>query len=124
MNSQKKLLSILHIVYGSLTLITLLIVNLALEVALPFIENEVSGDELRLIKTVFLFVHSLFFILIILFPLPSIVGGIAQLNGKKWGLTVMMISGCLSLLSVPVGTALGVFTIYVFTQSSKQEQND
>lgn len=124
MNSQKKLLSILHIVYGSLTLITLLIVNLALEVALPFIENEVSGDELRLIKTVFLFVHSLFFILIILFPLPSIVGGIAQLNGKKWGLTVMMISGCLSLLSVPVGTALGVFTIYIFTQSSKQEQND
>lgn len=125
MDSHKRLLSILHIVYGSLSLLTLLIVNLALEVAIPFIENEVSGDELRLIKTVFLFVHSLFFILIILFPLPSIVGGIAQLNGKKWGMTVMMISGCLSLLSVPVGTALGVYTIYVFTQSSKQEeQND
>lgn len=124
MDTHKRLLSILHIVYGFLGLVTLLIVNLALEVAMPFIENEVSGDELQIIKTVFLFVHSLFFVLIVLFPLPSIVGGFAQLNGKKWGMTVMMISGCLSLPSVPLGTALGVYTIYVYMQASKQQEND
>ena len=125
MDAHKRLLSILHIVYGALNLLVFLIIHLALETAMPFIENEMESDsnELMIIKTVFAFVHSLFFILIILFPLPSIVGGIALLQGKKWGLTMTMISGCLSLLSVPVGTALGIYTIYVYVQSSKTEND-
>ncbi|WP_421877176.1 hypothetical protein [Marinoscillum sp.] len=126
MDAHKRLLSILHIVYGSLNLLFFLIVHLVLETVLPFIENELEGDsnELMIVKTVFMFIHSLFFILIILFPLPSIVGGIAQLRGKSWGLTVMMISGCLSLLSIPLGTALGIYTIYVYVQSSKPENDE
>lgn len=126
MDSHKKLLSILHIIYGSLTLLTFLFIHLALDIALPFIENELRGDseEFMIIKTVFMFVRSLFIILIIVFPLPSIIGGIALLMKKQWGLTTVMISGCLSILSFPVGTALGIYTIWVYIQSTKETTND
>ncbi len=125
MDTQKRLLSILHIVYGSLGLLGFLVLHLVLDTILPFIENEIGdGDDYMIVQTVFLFVRSLFLLLIIIFPLPSIVGGVAQLKGKPWGMTVMMISGCLSLLSFPLGTALGVFTIYVYSKSSKQNEND
>lgn len=126
MDSHKRLLSILHIVYGSLTLLTFLFIHLALEFAMPFIENELNGDsdELMIVKTVFLFIHSLFIILIIIFPLPSIVGGIALLMRKNWGLIMVMISGCLSILSVPVGTALGIYTIWVYVQNDKESTSN
>lgn len=121
MESHNKLLSILHIVYGSLQVFFFVLVHVLMDIIMPFISEEVGtgSDELMIVEMSFMFVKSLFLILIIIFPLPSIIGGVAALNGKKWGMTLMMISGCLSLLSVPVGTALGIYTIWVYLENNK-----
>ncbi|MEQ9302695.1 MAG: hypothetical protein RJQ14_02165 [Marinoscillum sp.] len=121
MESHNKLLGILHIVYGALQIFFFLIIHLLMDSIMPFILDELQPDsnELMIVEMSLMFVKSLFLILIIIFPLPSIIGGLGVLNGKKWGMMLLMISGCLSLLSVPVGTALGIYTIWVYLENNK-----
>lgn len=122
MDSHKKLLSILHIAYGALHLSVFLILHLILSTLSPFILEKIAHEDetaAAFVQMIFVTVRSVAFILIVLLPLPSIIGGIALLKNKKWGMVLIMVSGCLSLLSFPIGTALGVYTIWVYLEDRK-----
>jgi hypothetical protein len=120
MHSNNRLLSILHIIYGGLTLLIALFFFTIVESLLPFIMNEVPSEGAFFIDFGLQIVRTLAIFYAIAVPIPSIIGGVALLNGKKWGLTWMLISGCISLFSFPFGTALGVFSIIVFSQNQKE----
>lgn len=123
MDAHKRLLAILHIVYGSLQILFFVIVNLIFSLVLPIIESELGPEEnedLMIVKMVFHFIRAFFMVLIVIFPLPSIIGGLGQLGGKKWALPLLLISGCLSLLNIPIGTALGVYTFWVYFEDNKK----
>lgn len=122
METNKRILSILHIVYGTLTLVTFLIINTIFQSISPFITSEINSEEQMIFGTVTYIIRMMALVLVFTVPLPSIVGGIALLNGKKWGLIPLLISGCLSLLSFPLGMALGIYTIWVFAQEQKQNK--
>jgi len=44
---------------------------------------------------------------------PGIVGGIGLLKMRSWARPLVLIVGCFHLLSIPFGTALGVYTLWV-----------
>ena len=44
---------------------------------------------------------------------PQIVGGIALLKRRSWSRILLLIVSVLELLNVPLGTALGIYTIWV-----------
>ena len=52
--------------------------------------------------------------------LPSLIGGWGLLNGKSWSRILVLVVGCLQLLGFPVGTAIGVYTIWALTQPEAQ----
>ncbi len=124
MDSNIRLLSILHIIYGALILLFAVFATTVVESILPFLTSGMpeDGQFFMGIALSAVRIMAIFFLLAI--PIPSVVGGIALLKGKKWGLTVLLISGCLSLFSFPIGTALGVFTIIVFSKNQNQSTND
>jgi len=127
MDSHRRLLSTLHIIYGSLHLVGFLIFSTIIRSFFPFIFEEINQndpDAAFIFDLVFSVIKSVFLILVILVPLPSIIGGWGFMNNKKWGINLLMISGCLSLFSIPFGTALGVYTIWTFLEYNKQERND
>lgn len=127
MDSHKKLLSILHIIYGSFFIVVYIVFNTIVRAILPFGLEEINQndpDAAAIAEIAFSVIGGIIFILMVLVPIPSVIGGIAYLNNKKWGLTLMMISGCLSLLSVPLGTALGVYTIFTYLEVNKKDKND
>lgn len=45
--------------------------------------------------------------------IPGIIGGIALLQRARWSRIFMIVLSAFKLLDVPIGTALGVYTIYV-----------
>ena len=45
--------------------------------------------------------------------LPSLIGGFGLLRQKLWARPVLLVIGVLSLFSVPIGTVLGVYTLWV-----------
>ena len=128
LHSHKKTLSIIHICYGALYTIVFLFIGGILYTFFPFIESaiieEEGPDAQWVVPLVGGVVKIFLFVLFIFAALPSMIGGIATLQGKKWGMIFLMIGGCLSILSFPIGTAIGAYTIYVFLEDNKQKKND
>ncbi len=46
---------------------------------------------------------------------PGLIAGFGLLAQKSWARILAIILGCLHLLEVPIGTALGVYTLWVLT---------
>ena len=63
------------------------------------------------------------FVLVVLFvvSLPCLIGGIGLLKMKSWARPLMIVLSVLHLLSIPVGTALGAYGLWVlFHEDTKR----
>lgn len=123
LTTHQRLLSIFHIIYGSLALLILVGVRFifALFVTPIFESGEFDGLNDGIKTLIAGMAEVIVIVLILVIAIPSIIGGIATLQRKSWGFILMMISGCLSLLSFPIGTVLGVYTIWNFVEKSNQQ---
>lgn len=71
----------------------------------------VSGDaEVKRITDTLAFCVGAFFLAL---SLPGILGGIFLLQRHNWARILVLVLGFLNLLLLPVGTILGVYTIWV-----------
>jgi hypothetical protein len=52
--------------------------------------------------------------------LPGIVAGIGLLRRAAWGRILALIVGFLSLINFPIGTAIGIYAIWVLLQSEAE----
>jgi uncharacterized membrane protein (DUF2068 family) len=70
-----------------------------------------SGDRQAMLVTgaVGTFIAALFLVL----ALPGLITGFGLLKYRPWARIVAIVLGAINLLSVPVGTALGVYTLWV-----------
>jgi len=50
---------------------------------------------------------------LVLLAAPGIIGGIGLLKWRRWSRILVLILGCLNLFNIPLGTALGIYTIWV-----------
>jgi hypothetical protein len=50
--------------------------------------------------------------------LPGLLAGYGLLKQKKWGQILGIVVGVLSLFNIPVGTALGTYTLFILFQDS------
>lgn len=68
-------------------------------------------DALAITSAMAVFISSI----ILMFSIPGLVGGIGLLKRKSWARYIVLIVGCVKLFEIPIGTALGVYTIWVLT---------
>ena len=112
MKKHIELLGILHIIYHSLGLIIAVIVVLLLGRGIILSCEEVSIRQ----TAAFLSIYRLFAIailsIVLLFSVSGIIGGIGLLLTRPWGRILALIMGFVSLIKIPFGTALGIYTIW------------
>lgn len=120
METHKRILGILYIVSGSLHILIMLFLSALFSILLPFIFENAKLDEQWILLYIVPFIRIIGVITVLLFALPSIIGGIGLLNKKKWALTLVLVLGCFKLFSFPIGTALGIYTIWVYSEDHKQ----
>ena len=48
-----------------------------------------------------------------LISVPDIIGGIGLLKRKNWARILVLILSCIGLLNIPIGTAVGIYSIWV-----------
>jgi hypothetical protein len=53
--------------------------------------------------------------------LPGLLAGYGLLKRKKWGQILGIVVGILSLLNIPLGTALGAYTLFILFQNSAKD---
>jgi len=126
-DSHKRTLAIIHITVGFLKLFIFGCLSLFFTSFKPFLESKILEEEgthaawiMDLITTGF---FSIMILAIVFSALPSIIGGLATLQNKGFGMVLLVIAGCLSLLSFPIGTAIGAYSIYVFVENQRAEKS-
>ena len=111
MEKHLRLLSVLYIVYGALHLLGGLVGWMVIRWA-GFSQGVVSGRMVGL----FVIAHSIITVLLFSFMVVSIagiVGAIGLMNRRRWARIVLLILSFLNLIHFPLGTALGIYGIWV-----------
>jgi hypothetical protein len=100
----------LHIVFAVLGLIGALAIFLAINFALSFVE----GEEIpaAVLTTVMISISSI----IAVVSLLSIIGGIALFSYRQWARILIIIMSAINCLNIPIGTAKGIYSIWVLLQ--------
>ena len=118
----KKVIGVTFIVFSVFSLVGIYFYDLFME----FIQERAIMDEPDAefeILWIFNFIDSFVWAIAILFLVPRLILGIALVTRQKWAEVPSLIFGIISILNFPIGTALGVYCILVFTAKKKPQEN-
>lgn len=99
----------LHIGFGIIGLLIALIVFVAVVGG-----GLLSGDETAI--TVTAIVGTIVALIIVVVSLPGVIGGIGLLRHQSWARFTILILSAISLVNVPIGTAVGIYSLWVLIQ--------
>ena len=106
----------LHIGYGSLKLIGALIIFLAVRFAWGFIPEE---EEIA--QQVIASVLSILPTVVAIFGFIDVLAGITLFSYKQWSRVFVIAISVLNCLNIPIGTGIGIYSIWALMQQEVQE---
>jgi hypothetical protein len=118
MNTHIKVVAALHILLGALGLIGSLVIFAIFGLAGGIAVSQGGGEAATIIGFVALCIGGL----IALLSVPEIIGGWALLAQKSWGRVLVLVLGFLDLLHFPLGTAVGIYTLWVLLRDTDPKQ--
>jgi len=106
MEKHVTVLGILYIAFSALGLLLAIIIFTAVVGG-----GIISGDsEAMAITGIVGPAVALFFVLL---SAPGLIGGIYLLKHRPWARILVLVLGFINLIEIPIGTALGIYTIWV-----------
>lgn len=119
LDGHKKILGIVYVVSAVLTITGMLLVRAILSIVFSFALNEADPDDRQVIDMILSLMQFLPFVIIIFISVPTLIAGIGLLTRQSWALLLALIMGCLKLFSFPIGTAIGVYAIWIYAEDHK-----
>ncbi len=107
MEKHVNLISVLWIVYGGLGILWAFIIFGTL-MGVSFIPD-ISEEGIFILRTVGVFTS----VIIGIFALPEVIGGIGLLKKKEWARILVLVLCFLNLVAIPLGTALSIYTFII-----------
>ncbi len=126
MRDHIKILGILNIIMGSLTVLAGIVVllvmgSLASFLAMGIPDSSASDAENARAVAPFLgLIGVIVAIFLTAVAIPSIIGGWGLVKYKSWSRVLMIVVSALNLIHVPLGTALGVYGLWVLTNDQSR----
>ena len=115
MNTHIKTVGILYLVFGSLTMFTAVVVLLSFGTVGGIVVAQGEHEAAGILGVVMLGVCGLLSLL----ALPELIGGWALLTGRPWGRNWVLVLGFISLLNIPFGTLLGIYTLWALLRDDE-----
>ena len=107
MQDHVRIIGILWIVFGCFSLIGAMVLFLIL-FGVSFVPH-MEVEAATILRIVGIVIGSF----LALLGVPKIIGGIGLLKGHEWARILILVVSFLSLLNIPFGTALGVYSIVI-----------
>lgn len=123
LDSHKKILGILYLVSAGFTLLVLLFVRAILETVFGFALSDADPDEARVAEFVLTLLSFLPALVIIVDVIPTAIAAIGLLTRATWAPLISLIVGCFHLLAFPVGTVIGIYSIWIYSEHQKLSTN-
>lgn len=86
---------------------------------LYFVGDFVDDQEAEVVLTI---VANVVMVLILILSIPGIIAGIGLFKRKEWARILTLILSVLDLFNIPVGTAIGAYSIWALVQPEVVEQ--
>jgi hypothetical protein len=109
-DDHNKTLGILHVIYGALHTVLLVVGFFAMSGVIYTITHEPGRAAPPF--TFFLIVIGVACLLSLLFMIPALVAGYGLLKRRRWARTAGIVAAILMALNFPLGTALAVYTFW------------
>jgi hypothetical protein len=117
LEGHRRILGIIFVVMNALALLGVLGFGaLALGMGMVGMQH-VRADERDLVMMLTLGIGGC----ISLVSLPGLITGIGLLKRKSWARVLALVLGVLALPNVPLGTALGIYAIWFYTQAGSDQ---
>jgi hypothetical protein len=108
-----KILGVLHIVYAGFVLLAGIIVLVVMGGIAGFIGATDHSPDSAAAVPILGAIGGFVFILLLVLSLPGLIGGFGLLQFKPWARILTIVLSAFELLSVPLGTALGIYGLWV-----------
>lgn len=119
MENHKRILGFIYIISGSLQILGMILLATLFEAIFPFLSEQADPEAQWVFAWLIPFIRTIALGVVLVLAIPAIIGGVGLLNQKKWALTLVLVLGCLKLFSFPIGTAIGIYTIWVYAGDNK-----
>jgi hypothetical protein len=100
----------LHVGFGILGLLGALAVYISMNFAQGFVDNDPVAEQ------VLSFFGGTLSLIILFFSCLGIIGGIGLFSYRPWARVLVMIVSAINCLNIPIGTAKGIYSIWVLMQ--------
>jgi len=118
MESHKRILGIIYVVSGLLLLMGMMFLSLFFSIMVPWIAEN-SGDEQWVFTWLVPFIRFIAILVCVVIAVPSLIAGWGLLNNRSWAMLFALILGCLRLFSFPIGTAIGIYAIWIYVEDNR-----
>lgn len=95
-----------------------LIIGIVLFVVFNVVGDFVNEQEAKMVLPI---IANIVIIIVAIFSIPGIIAGIGLFKRKEWARILTLILSVLHLLSFPLGTAVGVYSIWALVQPENVE---
>lgn len=119
LDNHKRILGILFLISGILSVFGMLLLNAFLSVIFAFAMQEVDPGEQKAVEFALSIAQYAPIFVIIFFSVPTLISAYGLLTRKSWATLFALIVGCLKIFSFPIGTALGVYSIWIWSHDQK-----
>ena len=111
-----KILAVLNIVFGALGLLAAVVILLIFGGVAGIIEATAHDPDARLAIPILGVLAAGLAVLLLVVSLPGIIAGIGLLKFQPWARMVAIVLSALNIMNFPIGTALGVYGLWVLLQ--------
>jgi hypothetical protein len=73
-------------------------------------------------ETILMIVANVIIVVIVVLSIPGIIAGIGLFKRKEWARILTLILSVLDLFNIPIGTAIGAYSIWALVQPEVVEQ--
>src|SRR5688572_27446287 len=119
LEDHKKILGVLYIMTGLFSILIMLILNAVFTMVYAIVFEEVNQEEQAIFQFVMSIIRYVQVLVILIYGAPSVLAGIGLLMKQSWAMILALIVAALKLFSFPVGTAIGIYAIWIYAEDQR-----
>ena len=108
-----KILGVLHIIYAGLVVLAGVVALVVMGGIAGIISTSDTSPDSQVAPPILAIIGIGVFVLLLILSLPGIIGGFGLLQFKPWARILVIVLSALELISIPFGTALGIYGLWV-----------
>lgn len=118
LDDHKKILGVLYVITGVLTIMAMLMLRAIFTTIYAFVFAEAEQEEQAAFQLAMAIVGYVQ-VLVLFIAIPTLIAGIALLTRQSWGVLMALIMAVFKLFSFPIGTAIGIYAIWIYSEDQK-----